>query len=268
VNCYIESSPRNDALVYLTRAEVATYLAEAGEMQPRPREIGFTGGEPFMNPDMIGMAEDALAQGFRVLILTNAMKPMHHVKAPLKTLNERFPGALSLRVSLDGYRAADHEAVRGPRSWEPALAGLLWLCQNGFDVALASRPIADEDAAATRVGFARLLASMGLALDIADPTRLVLFPEMDMERDVPEITQACWTILDTSPESIMCASSRMVVKAKGASRPHVVSCTLLPHAPEFAMGETLAEATRDDVALNHRYCAQFCVLGGASCSAT
>jgi hypothetical protein len=63
----------------------------------------------------------------------------------------------------------------------------------------------------------------------------------------------------------MCASSRMVVKARGAERPHVVACTLLPHDPQFALGPTLADA-RGSVALNHPHCARFCVLGGANCA--
>jgi hypothetical protein len=64
----------------------------------------------------------------------------------------------------------------------------------------------------------------------------------------------------------MCATSRMVVKRKGAPAPRVVACTLLPDDPQFDLGETLAESFRP-VKLNHRHCAKFCVLGGASCSA-
>src|SRR5579883_1890232 len=60
-NCYIESSPRNDRLAYLNRAEVRRFLDEAKRLQPSPAEIGFTGGEPFMNRDIIGMVEDCLA---------------------------------------------------------------------------------------------------------------------------------------------------------------------------------------------------------------
>mgnify|MGYP003633103682 CR=1 FL=1 len=265
-NCYIESSPRNDALVYLSRAEVADYLAEAGGLSHRPVEIGFTGGEPFMNPDMIGMAEDALAAGYRVLILTNAMKPMHHVKASLLDLHIRFPKKLALRISLDGYTSEAHEELRGPRSWEPTLAGLTWACAQGFDVAVAGRTVWGESEAQSRAGFAKLFAALGLALDAADPARLVLFPEMEADRDVAEITEQCWGILDKTPDSVMCSNSRMVVKPKGAARPHVASCTLLPYAPDFAMGDTLAASMRD-VSLNHPFCAQFCVLGGASCSA-
>jgi hypothetical protein len=88
---------------------------------------------------------------------------------------------------------------------------------------------------------------------------------MDARVDVPEITEACWGILHKSPDDVMCASSRMVVKRKGAARPAIIACTLLPYGPEFELGTTLAEAS-GPVMLNHPHCAKFCVLGGASCS--
>jgi hypothetical protein len=84
--------------------------------------------------------------------------------------------------------------------------------------------------------------------------------------EVPEITDRCWGTLGKSPNSLMCASSRMVVRRKGAEEPTVLSCTLLPYDSAFELGRTLAEANQA-VKLNHRHCAQFCVLGGASCSA-
>ena len=84
-------------------------------------------------------------------------------------------------------------------------------------------------------------------------------------RDVPEISEHCWDMLGVSPAAMMCASSRMVVKAKGDDRPHVVACTLLPYDPRFALGEALSQ-TLGAVPLNHPHCARFCVLGGASCS--
>ncbi|MDX1781061.1 MAG: radical SAM protein, partial [Thalassovita sp.] len=79
-NCYIDSSPRNDALVYLDTAEVEDYLDQLEERQWKVREIGFTGGEPFMNPQMLDMARAALSRGYEVLILTNAMLPMMRPK--------------------------------------------------------------------------------------------------------------------------------------------------------------------------------------------
>src|SRR5262249_16791669 len=46
-HCYIESSPKNDRLVYLSAAEVAEYLDEIIRLGLGTRLIGFTGGEPF-----------------------------------------------------------------------------------------------------------------------------------------------------------------------------------------------------------------------------
>lgn len=265
-NCYIESSPRNDRLAYLSRAEARVFLAEAGQLRPPPVEIGFTGGEPFMNPDILGMLNDALAAGFRVLVLTNAMKPMLRLKPGLLDLGRRHRGRLGVRVSLDHYAPAGHEKLRGKGTWQPTIDGLNWLCANGFDVTVAGRTLWGEPEADLRAGYRALFAALDVAIDADDPGRLVLFPEMEADADVPEITEQCWSILGKSPESVMCATSRMVVKRKGAGHPSVVSCTLLPYDATFDLGRTLAEADRA-VKLNHRHCARFCVLGGASCSA-
>jgi len=88
---------------------------------------------------------------------------------------------------------------------------------------------------------------------------------MDAKVDVPEITEACWGILGKAPNSVMCSSSRMVVKHRGAAAPSVIACTLLPYDPQFDLGSSLREADRP-VKLNHPHCAKFCVLGGAACS--
>ncbi len=263
--CYIESSPRNDALVYLTAAEVAAYLDEAEGL----REVGFTGGEPFMNPDMLPMLADVLARpgDLRALVLTNAMRPMTRRAAGLLALRDRFgPDRLVLRVSLDHHTAAHHDFERGEGSFALAMEGLRWLAREGFRVNVAGRAsFGGEDEAAMRAGFARLFSEFAIPLDAADPVALMLFPEMDATVDVPEITEACWGILGKHPDQMMCASSRMVVKRRGAARPAVVACTLLPYDPQFELGATLAEAARP-VALNHPHCAKFCVLGGAACS--
>lgn len=264
-NCYIESSPKNDRLAYITRAEVKDFLSEAATFIPPPAEIGFTGGEPFMNPDILGMIEDGLAAGFGVLVLTNAMRPMQRLKAPLFDLDRRFPDRLIVRVSLDHYEACGHERLRGPKTWQRAIDGLVWLAHNGFSLSVAGRTVWGETESRMRTGYAALFKALGVKIDADDPAHLVLFPEMKPGEDVPEITERCWGILGKSPDSVMCAHSRMVVKRRGTDRPSVLSCTLLPYDGAFELGSSLAEAIRP-VKLNHRYCARFCVLGGASCS--
>jgi uncharacterized Fe-S cluster-containing radical SAM superfamily protein len=253
-SCYIESSPANDALVYLSLAEAETYLDEAKALGTR--EIGFTGGEPFMNRDMAAMLRAALDRGFEALVLTNAMRPMRRFEAALLAIPEAERARVLFRVSLDHHSRGLHEAERGAGTFQRALDGLSWLAENGFRVAVAGRRFG----AAAEEGYERLFASLGIR-----PDHLVLFPAMDACADVPEISEGCWGVTGVDPASLMCASSRMVVKAKGAERPHVVACTLIPYDPQFALGETLAGAA-GPVPLNHPHCARFCVLGGASCS--
>ncbi len=266
-NCYIESSPSNDRLVYLTADEVTGYLDQLAERGWEVTEIGFTGGEPFMNPEILEMTRRALARGYEVLILTNAMQPMMRktMRAGLQVLAREYGEKLTLRVSLDHWSSRLHDLERGAGSYERTLEGMRWLRDAGIRMAVAGRTVWGETEAEARAGYAALFAREGFAVNASRPGEMVLFPEMDIRAEVPEITTACWGILGKDPSEVMCASSRMVVKRKGAARPAVVACTLLPYEAEFEMGETLAEA-EGDVALNHPHCAKFCVLGGASCS--
>ena len=266
--CYIESSPANDRLSYIRASEVETYLDEIAEFGWNTEEIGFTGGEPFMNPEIIEMVGASLGRGFRVLILTNAMQPMlrPRLRAGLLELLGEYGDRLVLRASLDHFTAEKHEVLRGPGTWERTLDGLRWLAASGFALNVAGRTCWPEPEAELRAGYARLFEREGVAIDAECPVSLVLFPEMDLSVEVPEITVDCWDILGKRPEDVMCATSRMVVKRRGAQRPSVVACTLIPYDLRFEMGEILADVD-GAVKLNHPHCAKFCVLGGGSCSA-
>lgn len=267
VNCYIASSPTNDALVYITADEVRDYLDQIEARNWPVREIGFTGGEPFMNPEMIDMTRAALERGYEVLILTNAMQPMmrRKMREGLLELQRNYGNKLTLRISVDHFRPDLHDEERGKGNFAKTLTGMEWLRDNGLNMAVAGRTVWVDSDAESRAGYAAFFKQHGFDIDAQNPGQTVLFPEMDETIEVPEITTACWGILDKSPDAVMCASARMVVKRKGAERPAVLACTLLPYAPEFEMGHTLAEAEAD-VHLNHPHCAKFCVLGGASCS--
>ncbi len=268
LNCYIESSPINDRLVYLTVADVTDYLHQITQRDWPVREIGFTGGEPYMNPQMNAMTRAALVAGYEVLILTNAMHPMMRksVRTGIEKLVAKFGDKLTFRVSLDHHTQTHHDEMRGEGAYDKTLEGMDWLSSIGARMAVAGRMLWHDSQAEERAGFAALFAKRSYTIDAMDPAMCVLFPEMDESVEVPEITTACWDILGKSPDDVMCASSRMVVKRKGAAHATVLACTLLPYAQEFEMGATLQEAEAD-VYLNHPHCAKFCVLGGASCSA-
>ncbi|MGH7121336.1 MAG: radical SAM protein [Acetobacteraceae bacterium] len=263
--CYIESSPHSDRLIFLSRAEFERFLDDAARRHPELQEIGLTGGEPFMNPEAPGMIESALARGYRVLVLTNAMRPMQRHLAWLMRMRARHGARLALRVSLDHYTEGVHERVRGARSFAPALAGLIWLDTNGFSPAVAVRLGSAEPAEAVRAGFVILFREHRMTLDAWDPARLVLLPELLNEAEPPEVSEDCWRAFERRGRRVMCGSSRMVVHRRGEAEPRVVACTLQPWTPEFDLGQSLAEAERS-VVLNHPYCSRFCVFGQASCS--
>ncbi|MBU2583310.1 MAG: radical SAM protein [Alphaproteobacteria bacterium] len=273
-NCYILSSPTNDALVYITAEEAGRFFDEAEKAGTR--EIGFTGGEPFLNPEFPDMLEDALRRGFEVLVLTNAMQPMQRPrpKQRLLDLKDRLGAKLTMRVSLDHHARAQHDDERGAGSFEKALEGISWLSENGFRLAIAGRISLYENESEGREAYRALIAEHGWKIDADNPKQLVLFPEMTATDDTPEITTACWGILNLKPSDMMCATSRMVVKRRGAEIPVVLPCTLLPFDEAFEMGPTLEAAAAADggmfergaVKLCHRHCSKFCVLGGGSCS--
>ena len=261
-NCYIESSPKNDRLVYLTFEEVKSFIDEALDKNLGTNEIGFTGGEPFMNKDIMKMIDYSLNKKFKVLVLSNAMKPMLNRTNELIKLNH--PN-LIIRVSIDHYQKEKHEEIRGKKTYDVMLQGLKWLNENNFNYTLATRLLWDEKEEDLRKNFGAFIKNNNLRLDTNSPKQLVTFAEMDEKIDTPEITTSCWDILKKDPNDIMCSWSRMVVRKKNSKSPSVIACTLLPYADEFDLGETLTNSLQK-IYLNHKHCSKFCVLGGSSCS--
>src|SRR5262249_37361004 len=161
---------------------VREYLDEIARERLPTRLVGFTGGEPFMNPDIIAMVEDVLSRGLDALVLTNAMRPMRKLQRQLLMLRDRYGERPRIRVSVAHYDRAVHEAERGRRSWTPTIEGLIWLARNGFAIDVAGRRFSGEPEQDLRAGFARLFAELDLPLDAQDPVRLMLFPEMEPGR--------------------------------------------------------------------------------------
>ena len=261
-NCYIESSPKNDSLAYLTFEEVKSFIDEAVDKNLGTNEIGFTGGEPFMNKDIMKMIDYSLRKHLKVLVLSNAMKPMLNRTKELIKLNH---SNLTIRVSIDHYEKEKHEEIRGKNTYDVMLQGLKWLNENNFNYTLATRLLWNEKEEDLRKNFGTFIKNNNLRLDTNSPKELVTFAEMDEKIDTPEITTSCWDILNKDPNDIMCSWSRMVVRKKNSKNPSVIACTLLPYADEFDLGETLTNSLQK-IYLNHKHCSKFCVLGGSSCS--
>ena len=266
-NCYIESSPRNDRLAFITEPEVKGFLLEIKEESYPVRLIGFTGGEPFANPHIISILQSTLAAGFEVLVLTNAFKAIKKYYQSLIALQKEFGDQLKIRVSLDHYSQEIHERERGEGTFQETLMSMKWLVDNKFHTSIAGRSLKMESSEVVLNSYQVLLNNFNIQLNLEHGENIVIFPEMDQRPDVPEISVGCWEILNKKPSDQMCSSERMIIKKKDDSQLTVMPCTLLAYDEQFALGSNLKDSSRT-VQLNHRFCAEFCVLGGASCSAT
>jgi sulfatase maturation enzyme AslB (radical SAM superfamily) len=264
-NCYIESSPKNDRLSYLSVNDVKPFMDEVKSDYQDVELIGLTGGEPFLNPNIISILDEIMSYGQSVLVLTNAYRVMNKHLNNLIELNKKYPDQLFLRISLDHYTQAVHERERGARTFDGTLNMMQELYELGFKLSIAGRSLTSETMDEATKGYQDLLnqGKIGLKLTVGD--NLVIFPEMIMDENVPEITTDCWDILNKSPDDQMCATERMIVRRKDSKAPVVLPCTLLAYDAQFELGNTLKEA-QTVVPLNHVFCAKFCVLGGASCS--
>lgn len=216
-NCYIESSPTNDRLTYMTAGEVEAYLKEIKEQNLPTELIGLTGGEPFLNPNIIAILTTILSYDLDVLVLTNANRVLKKHHSALLELKAQYGEKLKLRVSLDHHTPEIHDKERGRNAFAKTTKELVWLSENGFDLSIASRSLTHESSADSVQGHGELLKNLGIQIDLSE--KLVVFPEMDAKESVPEITTACWDILSKSPDDQMCASERMIVKRKGDASP-------------------------------------------------
>jgi MoaA/NifB/PqqE/SkfB family radical SAM enzyme len=262
INCYIESSPTNDRLVYLKHSDVVPFL---DELDSETQLLAFTGGEPFINSEIIPILKSCLETKREVLVLTNAFNVLKRHKDNLELLLNQFGSHLHLRISLDHYTKDIHEGQRGVNTFDKTLDQMKWLYDKGFNISIAGRSLLNESVEDALSGYQSLLNKNDIKIDLKLNDKIVIFPEMNESEDVPEITTACWDILNVSADDQMCASERMIVKRKGQEKAVVLPCTLLAYDEQFELGNTLKDSKKD-VYLNHSYCSKFCVLGGASCS--
>ena len=96
--------------------------------------IFFTGGEPFLLNDIYEMLAYSSAC-IKTTVLTNAML-IRGVR--LEKLCAIANDNLIVQVSLDGGRAEDHDAYRGPGTWEKTVEGIKLLQEAGFRVRLGT----------------------------------------------------------------------------------------------------------------------------------
>ena len=256
-HCFISCSPKNHSHEMLTLSDVETRLAEAGALGVR--EYYFTGGEPFMNRDLLPMLEATLKQG-PASVLTNGMLLRKEVCRRLRELADQSEYSLDIRVSLDGFDRQTHDAIRGEGVWDRVMIGLRNLADAGINPVITVTEAADgvrTDEGRKR--FLELIRSWGF-----QKPRLKTLPLFRIGAEEKR-TRAYqdWERLtsdylsDSDAEVLQCSSSRMIT-SKG-----VYVCPILIETAEARMGDTIAETLRP-FPLRYGAC-HTCWVEGVSC---
>lgn len=256
-HCFVSCSPTNHTHEMMSLEQVRPYLAEGAALGVK--EYYFTGGEPFLNPEMEAILDETLRYG-PATVLTNGLLLRPERCRHLKGLADASRYSLDFRVSLDGYDAATNDAIRGEGTFERILAGAKELYDVGLNPVITVTEV--DGAYATNDGkerFFALLQRLGF-----DPPRLKVLPVFHIGAEAERTgAYASWQRLaaEDTPEDgwdhLQCSSCRMVTDQG------VWVCPILVNEPTGKMGERLADAL-EDFPLDHSAC-WTCHVYGVSC---
>jgi len=260
-HCFVSCSPTNHTHEHLSLATVEGYLAEAAALGVK--ECYFTGGEPFLNPEMEAILQATLAVG-PATVLTNGLLLDPERCRRLAALAAASEYSLDVRVSLDGFTPEANDAIRGEGVFERAMAGIRNLAAAGLNPVLTVTEVLQENASdAGKERFFALLRELGI-----DKPRLKLLPVFHIGAEAERGgAYESWQRLaegdappsrdDRSWDHLQCSSCRMVTDQG------VWVCPILVNEPGGRMGETLADAL-GSYPLAHPAC-WTCHVYGVSC---
>ncbi len=255
-HCFISCSPENDTFGFMSLELCSRYLREGVALGAK--EFYFTGGEPFANPDLCDILEDALRYGPST-VLTNATLFRDTTMARLRRMRQASAHVLELRVSIDGYTSAMNDPIRGQGTFDRAMEGIGRLVQSEFNpiiTIMRSWAGCDEEVLS---GFTETLRAVGYA----EP-RLKILPSIKLGAearrtrgysDCERVTHEMMCGFDLS--KLICSHARLLTD-RG-----VWVCPILPDAPEARMSDSVSNAL-GGYPLRHQACFT-CWKHGAIC---
>jgi MoaA/NifB/PqqE/SkfB family radical SAM enzyme len=257
-HCFISCSPENHTLDLMSFDQVLPYLEEADHLGVK--EFYFTGGEPFINPDLPKILEATLRIG-PATVLTNATLFSTELVKAMAAMRDSSKYSLELRVSLDGFSPETNDPIRGPGTFKRTMRGIKLLLDQRFlpiITAMRSWPIEQDEAQLN--GFKHSLADLGYRYP-----RIKLLPSLKIGQEALRdhgysehdyITESMMAGYDSS--QLMCYNSR-IVSARGV---HV--CPILVDQADSILGTRLSDA-KPVFELKHQAC-MTCYRYGALCS--
>jgi len=256
-HCFISCSPTNHSHEMLTLAQVRERLAEAVPLGVR--EYYFTGGEPFLNPEIFPILEETLRQG-PASVLTNGLFLTPERCRRLRELFDESEYSLDLRVSIDGYSADVNDPIRGAGTFEKILRGIANLADAGVNpVVTVTEACEGAGTVEGRGHFLDWMRSIGITRPRLKVLSLFRIGAEERRLRAYESWESLRgrQLLAEEAEKLQCSSCRMVT-SRG-----VYVCPILIDEPRALMGETLGETLRP---FELRYAACFtCHEYGVTC---
>lgn len=238
LHCFISCGPKNHEHEMMTVQQVRTALDEGREQGVR--EYYFTGGEPFLHPDIRELITMTLHQG-PLSILTNGILIDDGMAAWLGETFRASAYSLDLRVSLDGRTAQDNDKVRGKGTYQQIIAGIKRLAHNGINPVITVTEVrASMGRPEERTAFMDFVRTLGL-----EKPRLKFLTPFLIGREERRTRGYREDELlhegDLQPgeaQKLQCSSCRMVTDNG------VYPCPLLINIPAAKMGDTLQDGLR------------------------
>jgi molybdenum cofactor biosynthesis enzyme MoaA len=257
-HCFISCSPHNHNFGFLDLETVRRVLEESVRLGVK--EYYFTGGEPFLNRDMVPILELTLQYG-PATVLTNGTVFKHEWLGRLRRADEASLYSLEFRVSLDGFTAAANDPIRGEGTFERILTGIRQLLAHDFlPLITVTQTREDDNPTALVEGFLRLLRANGY-----DRPRLKILPTLRIGAEVerqrgyrPEERVTPEMMVGFDQGKLICNHSRIVTD-RG-----VYVCPILIDAPDARLGATLDESL-NAYALRQQVCFT-CYRHGTLCA--
>lgn len=238
LHCFISCGPKNHQHEMMTVQQVRAALDEARKQGVR--EYYFTGGEPFMHPNIRELITMTLEQG-PLTILTNGILIDNEMAVWLGETFRTAPYSFDLRVSLDGYTSEDNDNVRGKGTFKRIIAGIERLAANGINPVVTVTEVRPEmGLPGERAAFLQFMRGLGLN----KPRLKFLVPFLigREERRTRGYTEHellhDGDLLPGEEQKLQCSSCRMVTDNG------VYPCPLLINVPGARMGDTLTDGLR------------------------
>lgn len=257
-HCFLSCHPHNHTFGFLDLATVQRALEEASRLGVK--EYYFTGGEPFLNRDLVPILERTLHYG-PATVLTNGTVLQEAWLERLRQAAAASAYRLEFRVSLDGPTPEENDPIRGADTLARILGGVRKLLGHGFFPILTVTRTGDDQCEIDLCArFAKVLGACGY-----DRPRIKILPTLRLGaeaerrrgyREEERVTAAMMRGIDLN--RFLCHRARIVTD-RG-----VFVCPILIEAADARMGDTLEQGLGPYL-LRHQAC-YTCFQHGTICA--